>query len=1097
MGGKFVSVFDCKLNCKMLFISSYCPLNHRSNSPTILHSYIHLGNIPRTFGIIVFRTTRMNRKLFTLFALLLLGTFSKGSSILSGELTYQYKGNFKYDVFVRIVGDCTGSPLSQSPITAKCSTATVSVSTATKLSTRDITPIGENCPDSSKCAGGSFTYGFEEITWKYELDLSAYASLAFCYWTISWSQTAARSSAITTGAASQDFYTFASLDICYWANNSTVAYTETPSILICHNQDFVFNLGVRDSIDNGDSLSFHLVAALTAPNNNIVYSGNYSPTRPLNFFGFPNQNLSWPAGFHFDPLTGDLAFRPTSLNQVAVIVVETKEWRTLNGIPTVVAVSRRDFVVMVVDCSGNAIPKIKPPFSAQFCSGVKKCIDIDTEDDDLGDTVKIFWNSGIKGAEFTNNNGQVRLASGQVCWTPHDSDVSNIPYTFIITAKDNACNFSRQSVRAYNVFVRQSPKAELTSSWLSCGEVAYTMTPLNTVPGYTYRYNLRDSNWNILETRFTQTDTITVPPGRHYLELLLSTATPCPISIVDTLDIPNYIQVQLPSDTTVCYGDSLILNAALVGGQTPYTGSWFDVASNQDLNISSTTWSATVKDTLFLRYSVSDGLGCSHSDSVQVKVRALPVVNLGVNRAFCAGDSLKLDRGVDTLSLQYQWTGGDTDQVYFVKAAGEVWLQATDTFGCFNSDSIQVLENSPAFEQLSDSALCTGDTLRVSESKVDSIWYYLVQSTPQFYSQGLNAVFPVLQTTDYRAIAAKTVLGVRCSIQKDFTLTARALPQFSLPADFTLCAGDSALIAGTAATASRYDWTDNVQGYQRWVSDSNTYILQITDSFGCVFSDSILVYVNRIHIQNSGDQKACLGDSIYFSASGADSLLWYDEASYVPGSSLPVNKGTEWEYELLQENNWLLAGYKTAYGQTCVQWDTLSAEAYPQVNVSNINGNFNPVDTVSSYSYSVNASGLSVFFWTVDQGTILSGQGTNSVDVQWNRTDSAQIRVQAWTADGCESETDSTAYITLTSVSALQQTSIQVFPNPFTGQLTIRLPLWQEETKLELLNQLGQRIDLIAVTKEETNVDWSALPPGVYFLRMQGGAGQGQRVVKY
>lgn len=1038
----------------------------------------------------------MKRNLFTLLALLLLGTFSKGSSILSGELTYQYKGNYKYDVYVRIVGDCTGSPLSQSPITAKCSTATVSVTTATKLSTRDITPIGENCPDSSKCAGGSFTYGFEEITWKYELDLSSYANTNFCFWTISWTQSNVRSNAITTGAAGQDFYTYASLDICHWANNSSVSYTLTPTILLCHNQDVVYNLGAVDSIDNGDSLSFHLVGALTGPNTMIPYTGNYAPTRPLTFFGFPLTNAPAPAGFRLDPTTGDMAFRPVTLNQVAVIVIETREWRTLNGIPTVVGITRRDFVVMVVDCSNNNIPRIEPPFSSQFCSGVRKCIDINTDDDDLSDTVQLFWNKGIKGATFTNNNKQVRLASGQVCWTPHDSDVSNIPYTFMVTAKDNACNFIGQSVRGYSIFVRQSPKAELTSNWLSCGDVAYSMTPTNTVNGFNFYYNLRDSAYTILETRYAQTDTVQVPPGRHYLELVLSSSTPCPISIVDTLDIPNYIQVQLPSDTTVCYGDTLNLNAQIGGGQSPYTGTWVDAYSNQNLNLNNTAWSSRVSDTLFLRYRASDGLGCVHSDSIKVQVRALPAVNLGPDQAFCAGDSLQLDRGVDTLQYLFEWSNADTGQFLWVANGGNVWLKVSDTFGCVNADTITVLENAPFFEQVSDSALCTGDSLQFIETQVDSIWYYELQPLAVLVGQGLTQSFEVNQSKVYLAIANKTVLNATCSTTQVFKLNALALPLFSLPADFTLCSGDSSLVTAFVANAASYTWSDMLQANQRWISDSATYVLEVIDSNACVFSDTLNVALNEIVLQTSGDQIACLGDSIYFSASGADSLLWYNETTYTPGANADF-KGTQFDYVLMQENNWLITGYQTLNGQTCMQWDTVRAEAYPQVNVQGMSGDFNPVDTVSSYSYSVNGTGLSVFFWTVDQGTIQSGQGTSTVEVQWNRTDSAQIRIQAWTADGCESETDSTVQITLTSVKSLPDWGIDVFPNPFNTNLSIRFKAGYALQNLVLVNSLGQSILLIEPQEAETTVNLQSLPAGVYYLRSAQHSGGGIRLVKY
>jgi len=253
-------------------------------------------------------------------------------------------------------------------------------------------------------------------------------------------------------------------------------------------------MGVSDTIDSGDSLSYQLTAALGGAASSVTYSGMFAPVRPLTFFGFPNQNLSWPAGLHFDPSTGDLACRLTSINQVAIVAVEVKEWRKLNGVMMVIGITRRDIPIFVIACQNNKIPKLKPPYSSQACVGKTTCIKIEIDDDDANDTVRISWNGGIPAATFTNTNGSTRFASGEVCWTPSKNDVSNVPYTFTITAKDDACPISGTQTRAYSIFVRETPEAELFDTLLTCGRVALDYQITQNTSGFQARYDIVDTN---------------------------------------------------------------------------------------------------------------------------------------------------------------------------------------------------------------------------------------------------------------------------------------------------------------------------------------------------------------------------------------------------------------------------------------------------------------------------------------------------------------------------------------------------------------------------------------------------------------------------
>src|SRR5688500_6131840 len=106
----------------------------------------------------------MNKRILFLM-LSLLGTFRLYATHATGaQISYKCAGNGIYTVTVKIIRDCNGIQISQSPLHATCSSNSVNVTNQTKVSVRDITGIGAMCPIQSRCSG-SYQYGFEEHVW--------------------------------------------------------------------------------------------------------------------------------------------------------------------------------------------------------------------------------------------------------------------------------------------------------------------------------------------------------------------------------------------------------------------------------------------------------------------------------------------------------------------------------------------------------------------------------------------------------------------------------------------------------------------------------------------------------------------------------------------------------------------------------------------------------------------------------------------------------------------------------------------------------------------------------------------------------------------
>lgn len=802
---------------------------------------------------------------------------ANATHLMGSDIDYRCLGNGKYEINVRVYRDCNGVALSQSPIVMSCSTTTFNINTQTKVSVRDITGIDPNCPTQSRCQN-QWTYGIEEHVFRAEVDLSPYSC---CNWTISWAQSA-RNSNITTGAANQNFYTFAELNKCVTPCNSSPQFSNPPVAIVCHNQDFVFNNGALDTLDSGDSLSYSLVPGFQSPGQTITYNSPYTYNRPMCFFGQPNTNLNPPAGFHLDPLFGDIRFRPTCLNQIGIVVIEVKEWRMVNGVMTVIGITRRDMQIIVIPCPNNKVPKILPPYSVQACAGQPICLPIKTDDEDQNDTVKISWNKGIKSATFTNNNGQVKHASGEVCWTPTESDISNIPYTFTITARDNSCEpFPGQSVRSFSIFVRETPKAEVTTEVLTCGKVAIDHTNPKSYGGYTFNYVIRDSLNKAVWSGTQKTDTAVLQPGWHRLILTMRTSTPCFNTVVDSIFIPDYVKVTLPVDTFVCNGLPITLISKTAGGNSPYSYEWARLTDSGVSDVLSTGESRVVDNDSMETYliRVLDANGCRNYDSVRVGWFERPIFNLGPDQRICYGTSYSIAADKDS-THKFLWSTGATTSGVDMYDSNSYWVKVTDSVGCWYSDTMSLFVNRPMPDAGNDREICQFDTLRITATGGDTYqWFkkegFVFTPLPTPIATGKDFVYPITKSQGFILRATQTYQGVTCVQYDSMEVTMNLLPEITLQTPAALCLNATPLSLASLVqypTLFNGTWRSSVipnsvvNGFFYPAiagvnaNPGHAVLYLVVDQNGCKNEKAVPIKVNALPVIELTDSVAVCGD---------------------------------------------------------------------------------------------------------------------------------------------------------------------------------------------------------------------------------------------
>ncbi len=132
------------------------------------------------------------------------------------------------------------------------------------------------------------------------------------------------------------------------------------------------------------------------------------------------------------------------------------------------------------------------------------------------------------------------------------------------------------------------------------------------------------------------------------------------------------------------------------------------------------------------------------------------------------------------------------------------------------------------------------------------------------------------------------------------------------------------------------------------------------------------------------------------------------------------------------------------------------------------------VESTTGYSYE----------WTVPEGADFTGQGTDSIWVDFN-SNFGWITVTAISDNGCMGETTDLEVQCVTALEKLSLAGINLYPNPVTDGLTITLSKENTPTSICFYNAQGQLVLCDSELQPQTVYfdlkDWTA---GIYFCHI-------------
>lgn len=327
--------------------------------------------------------------------------------------------------------------------------------------------------------------------------------------------------------------------------------------------------------------------------------------------------------------------------------------------------------------------------------------------------------------------------------------------------------------------------------------------------------------------------------------------------------------VNLGPDTTLCAGDTLLLDATTAGA----TYDWQDGSTNSTFEVTASG-----------QYHVTVTGGCSSgADTINVTFVPNPVVNIGADQTICDGVSAVFDAGPGMTS--YLWQNGSTAQTFTGTLSGQVDVTVTDANGCTSADTAQLTVNPlPPVNLGPDVAICQGGSQIFDAGAPAGVSSYLWQNNAT--TQTITAT-----TTGQYSVTLTDVNG--CQNADTVQLTVNALPTPNLGNDLNLCNG-STVVLNPGAGYTSYAWNTGAITPFLLVFQSGTYSVTVTDANGCQGSDQVKVTVHPNPVVDlGGDEIICVGEVLNLTpGSGFSSYNWSTGAT---SPSINVSTaGTYW-----------------------------------------------------------------------------------------------------------------------------------------------------------------------------------------------------------
>jgi len=515
---------------------------------------------------------------------------------------------------------------------------------------------------------------------------------------------------------------------------------------------------------------------------------------------------------------------------------------------------------------------------------------------------------------------------------------------------------------------------------------------------------------------------------------------------------------------TVVTGNKLVDTLHICQGDTALLNSTEATASSYLWSTGDSTQSIQVTNQGLYHLSMTNALGCvTNSDSVYVVVHALPSDSIFANVAFpiCLEDSITLTA---SLGENYLWNTGDTSQSIMIDTSGTYNVLVTNEFGCtMESQDVQAIIYELPNTTISEGSqfICDADTVVVSAQ----------QGMSYNWSNG-DTTASIAITVGGNYWVAVTDSNLCTALSDTISIGINPLPNDSIDVlgSLAFCLGDYVSLTSLDSTSS-YLWSTGDTAASIDVYQAGSYSLTLTTDSGCTaqsvaFSTTVYALPDSL-IGIAGNLDLCPGDTVeLIGPTGTYDFMW---STGDTTNSIFITQGGSYHVTMVDTNGCINSS------------DTIGIINLPAATITNIVGDTTGIVPLQQYSYVVSQVIGQSYFWSVVNGAIVSGQGTNVISVMWNQTNTGELKVV--TDNGlCE---DSTQIEIRTNIGLndIEVDRFTLYPNPTQGIVNISSS--ENIGEFIIYDATGRMINSDVIHETTGVINLSNYPAGVYWLHIE------------
>lgn len=778
-----------------------------------------------------------------------------------------------------------------------------------------------------------------------------------------------------------------------WLKNDTV-YVGTNSNTIVVTQPGVYKVAVFNSCDSLVSNSSVSITSIDSPTAPVITANG--PTTVCNG---QSVQLSVPtqAGVSYQWKNGNTNVG-TNTNTYTATTAGIYTVTLTNSCGSALSINNIEIII-----SGN--PPTVPVITANqttICSGASTTLSVPSQ----------------TGADYQWQLNGNNVGTNTNTFTASQAGV----YTLVIS---NSCG-TVQSSNSITIDVINAPTIPTITA---AGPTTFcqgqsVILSIPTQSGVSYQWQLNGNNVG------TNTNTYTATQAGTYSVVVSNncgnTNADNTINVVISGVAPTAPTITAVGSLTFCAGDSVEL---AITSQTGVTYQWKHNGTNIGTN--SNTYIATQSGNYMVEVSNSCG-AVSSTNSVDVNINPLPatpVISASGNTNICAGQSVTISSNQSADS--YLWSNNEVTPTISVSSTGTYSLIVTDANGCTSNASNSITVNVTPLPSVpvlisATNTICSNSSAQITVNSNYTVNWYSTAVGGTSIGSGLTFNTPVLNTSS-TFYAESSNNGCSSSTRLQVNIVVNENPNIMV--DSIVDAGcnnatNGAIYISVNSGLSPYtfNWNNGEQTQNINNLPSGIYSVTVADANGCSTVQS------NINVSS--------GAAITASIQSNNNILCHGDST---GSVEVVVTGGTPPYS-----------YTWSNGQSGAEIDSLPAGNYSVT----ITDNNNCVSIQGPFNLS-EPDALQLTFNVTDQTAIDFGEidltvngGTAPYTYFWSNTEITQditgliagTYFVTVTDDNNCTLTDSAVVTLVTSLTALQNHKIGVYPNPVVHSLMVELP---------------------------------------------------------